>query len=66
MSYDVIYKVNSSLSMTFLTTGAVNKDIKSKIEFAHNHLHNGLRFFDILPNFSFITNTSETMHDYYI
>ena len=30
----------------------------------HNHFHNILRVFDILPNFPF--TTSETMGDYYL
>ena len=40
----------------FLTVGAVNKDIKSKIKFADNHCHNILRLFDNLPNFPFMTS----------
>ena len=30
----------------------------------HNHFHNILRLFDVLPNFRF--TTSETMGDYYL
>ena len=45
--------------MTFLTNLAVNKDIKSKIQF-----HNILILFDVLSNFP--STTSETMRDYYL
>ena len=30
----------------------------------YNHFHNILRFFDVLPNFSF--TASETIDDYYL
>ena len=33
-------------------------------EFNHNHFHNILKLFDVLPNVAFIT--SETMGDYYL
>ena len=35
----------------FFTTGAVNKDIKSKRKFSRSHFYNILRLFDILPIF---------------
>ena len=48
----------------FLAIVAVNRDMKSKRNFAHNHFHNILRVFDVLPNLAF--TTSETMCDYYL
>ena len=30
----------------------------------HNHSHNALRLFDVLPNCSFTSETIETMRDY--
>ena len=33
-------------------------------EFKHNHFHNILKLFNVLPNFPLIT--SETMSDYYL
>ena len=48
--------------MTFLTTGAINKDIKKgKKKFAGNHFHDILRVF--FENSPFIT--SETKRGYY-
>ena len=47
----------------FLTTGAVNKDIKNKKKFADDSGYNISRLFDVLPNIAFTTN--ETRHDYY-
>ena len=43
----------------FLTIGAVNKDIKSKINFADNNV---LWLFDVLTNFTL--TKSETKRDY--
>ena len=40
----------------FLTNLAVNKEIKSKRNFADNHFHNILRLFDVFLNFPFATN----------
>ena len=40
----------------FLTTGAVNKDIKSKRKFWKQSFCNSLGLFDVLPNFLFATS----------
>ena len=42
--------------------GAVNKDEKSKGNFADNHFHNILRLFNVLSRFTF--TKSETKRDY--
>ena len=39
--------------MTVFNIGSVNKDIKTRRNFADNHFHNILRLFDVLPNFLF-------------
>ena len=46
----------------FNNWGAVNKDIKSKINFSDNHRNNIVGLFNLLPNFNF--TTSEMKHDY--
>ena len=41
---------------SFLTIGAVSKDIKRKENFKDNHFHDILALFDVLPNYLFPTN----------
>ena len=48
--------------MTFLTNGAINKDIKSKGKFCRYHAKNSLRVLDVFSNFPF--TTSEMKRDY--
>ena len=48
--------------MTFLTTGAVDKDIKSKIKVFEQSFLQYLILFDVLPNVPF--TTGETTLDY--
>ena len=48
-------------SLTYL---AVDKNIKTKENFADNHFHNILRLFVVLPTFSFATRLA--MCDYYL
>ena len=58
-------KLNSGLNMTAsLTSLAVDKNIKTKENFADNHFHNILRLFVVLPTFSFATRLA--MCDYYL
>ena len=47
-----------------MTNSAVKKNMKSKENFAGNHVHIILGLFDVLPNFPF--TTSEAMRDYYL
>ena len=47
----------------FLTNLAVNKDIKSKENFADNHFQNILILSDVAPNFPFPAR--ERMRNYY-
>ena len=49
--------------MTVLINLAVNKNIKSKQNFADNQFGNILRLFNVLPNLPF--TASETIRDYY-
>ena len=44
----------------FLTIRVVNKDIKSKTNFADNYDYNILRFFDVRPNFPFTTREKKS------
>ena len=48
--------------MTAFKIKAINKDIKSKKNFAGNNVDNILRLFDVRANFPF--TTSETKPDY--
>ena len=50
--------------MIFLTSLAVNKEIKFKRNFEDNLFHNIFRLFDVLP--SFLSTKSETMRNYYL
>ena len=50
--------------MNALEIGVINRDIKAKQNFAHNHFYNILRLSDVLPSFPF--TTSETMSHYYL
>ena len=45
-----------------LNTEAVNKDLRSKRNFADNHFLNIFKHFNVLPNFSFTAN--QAMRDY--
>ena len=62
------YMVNTSVRKKLLNTTRflnfliINKDIKSKRNFADNYCHNILRLFDVLPSFSF--PASETKCNY--
>ena len=47
-----------------MSTAAINKDIKTKENFAGNHFHNFLRLSDVLPNFPF--TKKEIMGVYYV
>ena len=51
--------------MTFLTIGAINKDMKIKKKNADNHFHNIFRLFDALRNFSFTTSDISNKHGMY-
>ena len=55
-------KVSFCKKLTILSISAVNKDIKSKINFADNDGLNILRLFKSLPNFFF--TTSEMKRDF--
>ena len=47
---------------SFLTTGVVNKNMRSKNKISENYGCNNLRFFDVWPNFPF--TTKETKRGY--
>ena len=49
---------------SYLKTFSIFFQIKIVQRTSHNHNHNILRLFDVLPNFSF--TTSETMRYYYL
>ena len=55
-SYMVNTSVRKKLLKTtwFLNLLIINKDIKSKINFAENYCHNILRLLDVLPSFRFV------------
>ena len=49
----------------FLTTGAVNKDVRSKIKFRDNYFNNILGLFDAVPTFLFTTSEMMNYHYWY-
>ena len=48
----------------FKKIGAINRDMKSKLDFADNHFHSIFRLVDVSPNFAF--TTTKKMGDYYL